>query len=384
MKNQENIKNLMSKSSMKVKTLIIISMIFVFSAPCYALVINFNDVTSGGMSQTALNAFNEAGSIWEGVFLDPVTVNVNISFKDLGSPTTLGQTGSTSLGFEYSDIYDSLITEAASSFGSASDVIAASNLQTGPGLNFQINGPDENGFMNTLADSVFDNNNTRNNDTLRVTSANAKALGLVDPDAGVDAIINFNSSFAFDFDSSDGISAGQFDFVGIAAHELGHSLGFVSGVDIVDFNALPNGGNTPVFHSAFDDVPLFSVLDLYRYSNSTGTGIPDFTVGGTSFFSIDGGNTEIGQFSTGAFNGDGRQASHWKDHLGLGIMDPTVGRGEFLTVSSNDLLAFDVIGWDTVQPVPEPSTFAILGIGLGAIGFFYRRNMKKINKDMEL
>ena len=65
--------------------------------------------------------------------------------------------------------------------------------------------------------------------------ANAKALGIVPGDApGIDATITFNSSVSFDFDPSDGITPGTTDIIGVATHEIGHAMGFVSGVDTVD------------------------------------------------------------------------------------------------------------------------------------------------------
>lgn len=66
--------------------------------------------------------------------------------------------------------------------------------------------------------------------------------------------------------------------------------------------------------------------------------------------------------------GDGQQASHSKDSLGLGIMDPTAGQVELLAISANDIKAFDVIGWNlrTAAPaVPEPSTWAMMLAGFG-------------------
>ncbi|MBK7059844.1 MAG: hypothetical protein IPH51_04770 [Rubrivivax sp.] len=47
-----------------------------------------------------------------------------------------------------------------------------------------------------------------------------------------DAFVQFNSNYAFDHDRSNGIGSGQFDFVGIAAHEIGHALGLI-------FTAIP-------------------------------------------------------------------------------------------------------------------------------------------------
>ena len=61
-------------------------------------------------------------------------------------------------------------------------------------------------------------------------------------------------------------------------------------------------------------------------------------------------------------HGDGRQASHWKDSLGLGIMDPTAAPGELLSISANDLRLFDLIGYD-IAVVPEASSLTLLLIG---------------------
>src|SRR5262249_26172948 len=55
--------------------------------------------------------------------------------------------------------------------------------------------------------------------------------------------------------------------------------------------------------------------------------------------------TSLGTFSTGQTHGDGRQASHWKDNLALGIMDPTAAPGEQMLITNLDRQAMDVIGW---------------------------------------
>jgi hypothetical protein len=78
--------------------------------------------------------------------------------------------------------------------------------------------------------------------------------------------------------------------------------------------------------------------------------------------------------STGAYTGDGRQASHWKDSLGLGLMDPTASYGEVVPVSESDFRAMDVIGYD-IASVPEPGQLAML-LGLAAVGLYRRRRQR--------
>ncbi len=218
--------------------------------------------------------------------------------------------------------------------------------------------------------------------SLEMTRANAKAMGLIAAhDTGIDAEITFSSGFSFDFDSSDGISAGSMDFVGVALHEIGHALGFVSGVDVLDYYSYFDGS----VYSDVDYSPFATPLDFTRCSDeSEAKGADmDWTAGAApKHFAINGqcanGARVDNAWSTGSFQGDGRQASHWKDNASLGILDPTASYGEFLQISSLDIFAFDVIGWDLEQDataVPESSGLVLLGSALLALGFVRRRKL---------
>ncbi len=327
------------------------------ASPAKALTINVNDITAGGADATALAAFNQAAGLWESVFTDPVSVNIDFDFAPLGAGI-LGGTGSNTIGATVSNTVAALAADATS----AADAVAVANLPANPTIDFRTN--------DAVTSAIFlDNNGTGNNAFLDINRANAKALGLLaGNDAGTDATITFSSTFGFDFDAGDGIGAGLFDFVGVAAHEIGHALGFVSGVDIVD---LTHGAGlfAPV---NLDPFRVFSVLDLYRYSAESlalGAGVFDFATGshaGDVFFSLDGGATSLGTFETGSFNGTGRQASHWRDNLGQGIMDPTFAPQEFGVITGLDVLAFDAMGWDVVG-VPEPSSVALVILGLAGL-----------------
>ena len=121
----------------------------------------------------------------------------------------------------------------------------------------------------------------------------------------------------------------------------------------------------------------------------------------TPYFSIDGGQSQVlgnSLMSTGVRNGDGRQASHFKDSPAnvpqLGVLDPTSGYGQMQEITALDLTAFDVIGWTTAfdpltQPgyrmttasvfnqfattLPEPATWLSMILGFGLVGAAMRR-----------
>jgi hypothetical protein len=325
-----------------------------------AQALTFNFTNSGDADPTALAGFEEAGKLWSSVIKDDVTINIDVGFTSLGEGI-LGETGTQTTDISYSSIKTALGNDQKS----RTDRSAVSYLPQDDHITFI--GTEEQGFLELDPDDS--GQISRDNTTLSLTNANAKALGLIGNSNQPDAEITFNKDLGFDFDRRDGINSNQYDFVGIAAHEIGHALGFVSGVDFVDVTAFPNGPNAPI---DLDDTATFSVLDLYRYSESSvaagdtaGKPVLDLAAdpSGDQYFSLDGGRTNLALFSTGTFNGDGYQASHWKDDslLGslnaLGIMDPATPQGRELKFTELDLQAFDAIGWDRVsEPVPEPGT----------------------------
>lgn len=294
----------------------------------------------------ALAAFNRAAAQWEAYISDPITITIDAHFSALG-PGIIGSTSSLILQADYNTIRDQMVADASNEGDDA--VVAflptaaqfSATLKAGSSLTGNVIG----------------------------TKANLKAAGFEDLDfyfGASDATITFSSTFAFDFDNSNGVGAGLLDFETVAAHELGHALGFFSSVD----SAV--AGDTTL------DV---SMLDLFRFRNNTASD-PSTNAQFTSFArDLVPGNADIFDdltneylMSTGLTGGDGRQASHWKDDAligaNIGIMDPTLATGVFFKVAPSDLRALDLIGYE-ITLVPE-LTSLLLG-GLGAACFLGRR-----------
>ena len=372
------------------------------AGPAQALTIELRNLNNVREGTDAYSGFSAAARFWEKVLVNDITVKLNVGFSTLG-PNILGSTGSTTNGVYLQPFVNQLELTGTSRL----DAIASANNQSfKPGVDgvgagaydALISAPKANGTGVKTAPlvTVLDADGSYNNSTLSVNTSVLKATGVTPVYTGANAAIqadgsvSFSNAFAFDFDPTNGITAGTFDFVGIAIHEIGHALGFRSGVDVYD-------GNTN-FGGNLNGYTFMTQLDLFRYSAaSAALGVNDWQIGGAPYFSIDGGTTSYngGNFATGTNFGDGRQASHWKDAavgaIQLGIMDPTFGRAQQGIITSLDLAAFDAIGWNiaydvianpfrqfttastTFGAVPEPSSWMMLIAGFGLSGAAMRR-----------
>lgn len=296
----------------------------------------------------ALAAFNRAAAQWEAFISDSITVTVNADLAAL-DPGIIGSASSVTLQAGYDTIRNQMVADAANEID---DGIVAF-LPTAAGFSaFVPSGGSLTGFVT-------------------LSKANAKALGFSVPDGtfGVsDAAITFSTAFSFDFDNSDGVTPGTMDFETVAAHEIGHALGFFSDVDAAD------GGETAMQPTT---------MDLFRFRNG-GAGLNPTTTAEFTSFPRDLVSNQNDIFddlwteyrmSSGRLTGDGRQASHWKDDdltgINIGIMDPTLSLGSIFTVGASDLRSLDVIGYEIVS-IPEPSSL-IISFLAGACLFRRRR-----------
>jgi hypothetical protein len=278
----------------------------------------------------AKEAFLKAASVWESIILDSITVVLDVDFgpERFGEPYPQYVLGSTDpqlvLSMEgYDRVRDALIASATSEPERAHyDRLPVNTVMTDVGPTANVMFP----------------------------SAVFRALGLIDPNADPEKetgplsgapSIGFNSNFTWDFNPDDGIEPGKHDFVGVAIHEMGHALGFVSRVGI---------------HELAPQFPItLSTWDLNRLIPGAGA---DFThaprvlsSGGDHVQYSEQGELPLSTGRPDGTGGDGNQASHWKDddlYNGqyIGIMDPTAPSNFKLVITDNDIFAADLIGYE--------------------------------------
>ncbi|GMU34952.1 MAG: hypothetical protein HS101_11080 [Planctomycetia bacterium] len=281
----------------------------------------------GSVPPAAVTAFATVEAYIESIWGDPISFTVNVNFADLGGGI-IGATGSNYVLHTYPVARDGLIN------GKDLDDTIQDFLPSGSTIPVKYN--------------AF--GSATNEDRVFVTVANSRAA--IGPVGGSAASMTFNSSFNFDFDPSNGITGGTTDFQSVAIHEVGHAMGFTSGVDF-----------------RTNDIEL---LDFYRFRRTAEN--PSNTTEFQTFARLahfntpdDDHNSDIVSAEYRMSDGDPRQASHFREGVDA-IMDPTLAPGQtffpnFYRIADRNM--FDAIGWDfpaspadVTPPQPEPMTFS--------------------------
>ena len=175
-------------------------------------VININAGSGLSGNAAALAAFDRAAQQYESIFFDDITVTIDADFLNFNDVNVIGSTSSVTLSTDFDTIRNAIVADGVvDGDGIVAFLPTAGQFSAFVPQGFVISG------------------------AMAATKANLKALGFAGLDDPVsaggfgltDATINFNTQFSFDFDNSDGVGAAMVDFETVAAHEIGHALGFV-------------------------------------------------------------------------------------------------------------------------------------------------------------
>ena len=330
--------------------------------------LQFDFSYNAGTSWEQMVAFETAGMMWSDYLKDNMTVNIHVEMTDTLPDNVIG-------GALPGMVANVNYTNFRNAY--QADIEGGADRQSFDSLSVMREGYGGIGPGGTWEkfEAIIDMGAkvvTQDSSELNMTRANAKALGLVyGNDRALDGYIKMNNlsgtSLKWDYNPY-WTPSGSLDFLSTAVHEIGHVLGFVSGVDkyqgidfdnIKDFNSyFGNDYNAGQFVE--DVLDYANPLDLFRHSDkslnydsshySSNDKVIDMSVGNQSYFGPGQKYFAYARGKNTSVNGDGFQASHWKQdnrkEWVQGIMDPLMKPGVMRRISNRDLIAMDAIGYD--------------------------------------
>jgi hypothetical protein len=285
-----------------------------------------SSITSDPNAAAIEGTINQAIAFYQAHFSDPITVTIEFQEMNAG----LGQSNTTLYGLNYSTVRAAMAGDAKD----ANDTTALAN--TPAGANEPVSGKT----------------------TIALTTANIKALGIGGSfpptfSSGFDGVIGLNTSL-MNFTRTS-IDSSKYDLLAVAEHEIDEVLGLGSGL------------NLPASFA------FIRPEDLFRYSSTPG--VRNYTTSGdNAFFSINGGVTDLARFNQ---NSGGDYGDWWSTGAHTPQVQDAFGTPGAIPNLGVELTALDVIGYDLVTPpVPEPSTYGLMGAAVLGGAIVIRRRRK--------
>ena len=188
--------------------------------------------------------------------------------------------------------------------------------------------------------------------------------------------ITFNNSFNWYSGTDGNTPAGQYDFVSVALHELGHKMGFSDTYGLAQTNTW---GAT---YSGQWRLGIYDTFLIDESGNAPEAGVqndafgetdnPVYFAGSNAVAANDGQNVPIYApltFSSGSSLVHLNEVTPFKDYL----MSYSIGSGESVhTLSSVEWGLYEDLGW-TMTPEPATATLALLAAAAGAWIRFRRK-----------
>jgi hypothetical protein len=287
--------------------------------PAFVITPTFDaTITSDPNAATIEASINRVIQSFEDSFSDNITVNITFQevTKGLGGSSTATNTVS----------YSSYLAALTSHATTADDATALASLPAGP--NTPVGGA---GNTNVI-----------------LANALANALGLAGA-VGTDSTISLNTSI-MNLDRTSPQNPKNYDLMDTTAHEIDEALALGSAMDGQTNGDTANSTIKP--------------LDLFRYS-ANGVRSYDTLLATTSYFSIDGGATNLigfNQYSPNVPAGNTPDFGDWFSNNGAGnavnahVQDSNAQAGQYDTLSV-ELRRLDVLGYTritTAAPVVTP------------------------------
>jgi hypothetical protein len=251
---------------------------------------------------------NAVVSYLDSVFSSPITVNISVGWGEIGgTPLVSGALG------ESEDVFDtftySQIRNAYAANASSPDQLAA--------------------LANDLP--MVD---PTGSDQITIPTVEEKALGLLGGNNGAtDGWVGFDKTASWDFALTNRASPGKYDLYGVVAHELTEVLGRIS----------YNGG--------------FSLMDLFRYS---GNNVRDLTEippsGSNSYFSLDNGKTDLGDWNNPLII-NGGDLGDWAPDMTHDAFLAATPSGQENDITALDIRLLNAIGYRLASTKPVVEDF---------------------------
>lgn len=261
-----------------------------------------------GFSPEAQKAFQYAVDIWSSLISSPVPIRIKAYWQDLGA----GSSSGTTIGQARPDDYRIGFDGAQKAFGVYPIALAEKIARR------QLNSPDS---------------------------------------ADIYAAFNSNSSVKFYYGTDAKPGAGQIDLATVVLHELGHGLGFVSGMSLSQGVGFHGYGYPTVFAHFIQNAQAKSLVDFSTYPDQSQALAQQLT-GGSLYFSGDmvtkrtGGKARL--YAPSTYNA-GSSISHldestYPQGTANSLMTPTIANAEAIHSPGPMTLAmFEDMEWKTTS-----------------------------------